>query len=187
MQAGWYRYISQWRLHADGTILPRFGFGAVNNPCVCNLHHHHVYWRFDFDIRTSVNNIVREYNNPPIIGNSNFHTMSQEVKRLRDTSRHRYWQVENAGTGEGYSITPGPNDGIADSFGEGDVWVLRYHGNELDDGQQAAPANLDKFVNGESVYKKDVVLWYGAHFTHDVHNEGVNHVVGPELKPLKWL
>jgi len=25
MEAGWYRYVSQWRLHTDGTIRPRFG------------------------------------------------------------------------------------------------------------------------------------------------------------------
>jgi hypothetical protein len=32
LQAGWYRYISQWRFHTDGTIRPRFGFAAANNP-----------------------------------------------------------------------------------------------------------------------------------------------------------
>ena len=32
MQAGWYRYISMWRLHTDGTIRPRFGFSAVRVP-----------------------------------------------------------------------------------------------------------------------------------------------------------
>ncbi|MBA2533407.1 MAG: hypothetical protein H0V21_00180, partial [Rubrobacter sp.] len=58
LQAGWYRYVSQWRLHDDGTIRPRFGFSAVRNACVCNVHHHHVYWRFDFDIGTAENNAV---------------------------------------------------------------------------------------------------------------------------------
>src|SRR5512132_56374 len=58
LQAGWYRYISQWRFHVDGTIRPRFGFAAANNPCTCKDHHHHVYWRLDFDIRTSGNNVV---------------------------------------------------------------------------------------------------------------------------------
>ena len=43
MQAGWYRYISEWRLHADGTIRPRFGFSAVQSSCVCTAHHHHAY------------------------------------------------------------------------------------------------------------------------------------------------
>jgi hypothetical protein len=42
LQAGWYRYVSQWRFHDNGTIRPRFGFSAVRNACVCNVHHHHV-------------------------------------------------------------------------------------------------------------------------------------------------
>ncbi|MGH9997245.1 MAG: hypothetical protein ACRD7F_04480, partial [Nitrososphaeraceae archaeon] len=71
MEAGWYRYISEWRLHANGTITPRFGFTAVNtSSCVCNTHHHHAYWRFDFDIHTASNNRIREYNYPPLDGSS---------------------------------------------------------------------------------------------------------------------
>src|SRR6266536_464283 len=30
LEAGWYRYVSQWRLHADGTIRPRFAFDATS-------------------------------------------------------------------------------------------------------------------------------------------------------------
>jgi hypothetical protein len=52
MQAGWYRYITEWRLHANGTIRPRFGFAGTENRCTCHIHKHHVYWRLDFDIRT---------------------------------------------------------------------------------------------------------------------------------------
>ena len=58
LEAGYYRYVSEWRLHDDGTISPRFGFSAVENPCVCEVHHHHVYWRFDFDILSEGNNVV---------------------------------------------------------------------------------------------------------------------------------
>jgi hypothetical protein len=65
LQAGWYRYVSRWRFHDNGTIRPRFGFDAVQDTCVCNVHHHHVYWRFDFDIG-GANNEVREFNSPPI-------------------------------------------------------------------------------------------------------------------------
>src|SRR5829696_4521183 len=72
LEAGYYRYISEWRLHDDGTISPRFGFSAVENPCVCEVHHHHVYWRFDFDILAEGNNVVWEYNSPPITS-SNWH------------------------------------------------------------------------------------------------------------------
>jgi hypothetical protein len=35
LEAGWYRYVSEWRLDADGTIRPRFGFAAVSSSCVC--------------------------------------------------------------------------------------------------------------------------------------------------------
>ena len=203
MEAGWYRYISQWRLHANGTIRPRFGFSAVNtSSCVCNRHHHHAYWRFDFDIRTPGNNIVREFNDPPIVGSSNWHTKSFEIKRFRDPAHKRKWRVENTSTGEAYDIIPGPDDGVATAssdwpYPRGDVWVLRYHGNEIDDGVDCTTggpgcnteAQLDGFVNGESVNNQDVVIWYAGHVTHDVATEPpgeFGHIVGPDLKPAKW-
>jgi hypothetical protein len=193
MQAGWYRYVTQWRLHTDGTIRPRFGFSAVANSCTCKRHIHHAYWRFDFDIRSSVNNVVEEFNNPPIIGDSNFHTKNFEIRRFRDPSRNRQWLISNQLTGEGYTLIPGPNDGNADAFGVGDVWILHYHSSELDDGQNfttdvnRARANLDQFVNGEFINGQDVVVWYSAHFIHDESSgEVVSHIVGPELKPRNW-
>jgi hypothetical protein len=194
MEAGWYRYISEWRFHADGTIRPRFGFTAVNNSCVCNRHHHHVYWRFDFDIRTAGDNIVEEYNDPPISLTSNWHTLKYEVRRARNSRHKRRWRIKNALTGEGYMLIPGKEDGKADSFGVGDVWVLRYRNSEIDDGQDfttdpaQAKANLDKFISHERVDKEDVVVWYAAHFTHDLASEEDEHghILGPELKPFHW-
>lgn len=203
MEAGWYRYISQWRLHTNGTIRPRFGFSAVNtSSCVCNRHHHHVYWRFDFDIRTPGNNIVREFNDPPIIGNSKWHTKQFEIRRPRDPARKRKWRVENSATGEAYDIVPGPEDGVASTspdapYPRGDVWILRYRASELDDGVDCTTggpgctteANLDGFVNGESVNRQDVVIWYAGHVTHDVKTEPpgeFGHICGPDLKLVKW-
>jgi len=197
MQAGWYRYISEWRLHADGTIRPRFGFSAVQSSCVCQTHHHHVYWRLDFDIRTAGNNIVREFNDPPLFA-SNWHTKSYEIRRLKDPARNRRWQVQNTMTGEAYTLIPGPNDGVADpAFGIGDMWALLYRGSssppsgELDDGQgftttpALARANIDMFRNFEYIQDRDVVIWYGAHFTHDV-NLGPGEIVGPDLVASDW-
>jgi Copper amine oxidase, enzyme domain len=197
MEAGWYRYLSEWRLHTDGTIRPRFGFSAVSNSCVCNVHHHHVYWRLDFDIRTAGNNVVREFNNPPL-GSSNWHDKNFEIRRPRDPSRQRKWRVENKSTREAYDIVPGPNDGVStmqpDSpFGRGDVWILRYRGSEIDDGSVATgppyEAGLDTWVNGEPINGADVVVWYAAHFTHDVHHDHpgeFGHIVGPDLKRVSW-
>lgn len=192
LEAGWYRYISEWRLHSDGTIRPRFGFAATQNSCVCYTHHHHVYWRLDFDIRTAGNNAVREFNDPPIVGGSNWHTKSYEIRRLRDPSRKRRWLVENLGTGEGYQILPGPNDGIADAYARGDVWILRYRSSELDDGHNSTGSNteadLDKFRSpAEYIYGRDVVIWYAAHFDHYAsESSGHGHIVGPDLRPVGW-
>jgi hypothetical protein len=198
MEAGWYRYISQWRLHANGTIRPRFAFAAVESTCVCNVHHHHVYWRFDFDIRTAGNNRVREFNDPPLIGASKWHDKRFEIRRPRDFARKRKWRVENTLTGEGYEIVPNADDGVSTAmpdspFGRGDVWVLRYRGSEIDDGVVAVgppyEADIDRWVNGEAINDHDVVIWYGGHFTHDVNHEGPaqhGHIVGPDLKPVNW-
>jgi hypothetical protein len=198
MQAGWYRYVSQWRFGVDGTIRPRFGFAAVESQCVCNVHHHHVYWRLDFDLRTAANNHVREFNDPPLFGSSNWHDKLFEIRRPRDYGRKRRWRVENTLTKEAYDIVPGAGDGVAAThpdapFGKGDLWVLRYHGAEIDDGSVAVgppyEADIDKWINGEAVSDHDVVVWYGAHFTHDVAHDGPaqhGHIVGPDLRLVRW-
>jgi hypothetical protein len=198
LQAGWYRYVSRWRFHDDGTIRPRFGFAAVRDSCVCNVHHHHVYWRFDFDIGTDVNNEVREFNDPPISPPNNWHTFQFESRRLRRRDLNRRWQVRNRQTGDAYDLIPGPDDGTANAFAPRDFWVLRFNQGEIDDGRSAAPsqagqpqdnapANLGPFVNGQSVLNQDVVVWYAAHFTHDLHENGdTGHIVGPVLRPVQW-
>ncbi len=191
MAAGWYRYITAWRFHSDGTIRPRFGFAAANNSCTCKDHHHHVYWRLDFDIRTAANNVVEECNNPPIIGQSNWHTKRYEIRRSRDAARNRQWRVRNLTTGEGYTIVPGAADGTQSAYGVGDFWVVRYRGaGEHDDGQgfttdpALSRARLDQFVSGEVVEDRDVVVWYAGHFRHTPGHGG--HYLGPDLKPFNW-
>jgi len=189
LQAGWYRYVSEWRLHVDGTIRPRFAFDATASSCVCNRHHHHVYWRLDFDIETAGGNVVREFNDPPILGGKHWHTKATEVMRLRNPGHHRRWQISNQGSGRGYEIVPGGNDGTAagDAYARGDLWFLRYHPGEIDDEPiVGTEIEIDKYRNGESIAGEDVVAWYGAHFTHDVSGPTVDHVVGPTLRPHHW-
>jgi hypothetical protein len=189
LEAGWYRYISEWRLHADGTIRPRFAFDATSSSCVCNKHHHHVYWRLDFDVRTPADNLVREFNDPPVVGASKWHDIKFEVMRPRNATHKRRWRVQHAPSGAAYEIVPGANDHTAagDPYAVGDVWILRWHPGEVDD--EPAPdtrIHIGKFKNGEPVANEDVVVWYGAHFTHDVTGPHVSHVVGPDLVPRNW-
>jgi hypothetical protein len=174
------------------------GFFAVSSSCVCNVHHR-CYWRLDFDLRTAAHNNVREYNDPPPPGvGSHWHDKICEIRRPRDPVRHRKWRVENTQTGEAYDVIPGASDGTAAGssdarLGHGDVWVMRYHGNEIDDGTVARglpyEANVDGRANGESVRDQDVVLWYGAHFTHDVAGEPPGRfgdIMGPDCKLTRW-
>ena len=189
MEAGWYRYLCEWTFSDDGRISPRYAFGATDNSCVCSAHNHHVYWRFDFDILESANNRILEVNNGVPT------QLMTETVRPRLAGADRTWIVENAVTGESASIIPGPRDGNLDKYGRYDMAFLQFKANETDDGVNCTQgcdtrANLDPFVNGESIVG-NVVVWYGAHFNHaDGGNslKGLSgpHVIGPDLILKKY-
>jgi hypothetical protein len=183
LAAGWYRYASEWRLHEDGTIRPRFGFNAVRNPCTCKPHHHHAYWRFDFDI-ASRPETVEEFNDPPLHGDRNWHVIERETRRQKRPSKERKWRVRNT-DGNGYELSPGAGDGRADDFGVGDVWVVRKRPGQIDDGFGSNRARIEQFVNGQSVRDERLVVWYAGHFRHTPHGNG-DHIVGPRLEPFNW-
>src|SRR5439155_597518 len=106
---GWYRYVSEWRLRANGEIRPRFGFGATTSSCVCNIHHHHTYWRFDFAV-AKTSNSVEEFNDPPAGGGAKWKRLQWETRRMRSPAHKRRWRVGD-GSGHAYEIVPGPHDG----------------------------------------------------------------------------
>ncbi|MEU7838437.1 MULTISPECIES: hypothetical protein [unclassified Nonomuraea] len=184
LQAGWYRYASDWRLGDDGTIRPRFGFAATANPMTCMVHRHHAYWRFDFDIEGSANDIVEQIDQGPII--------PEPVPIVRETTRRRapgrYWQVRDKSSGRGYQIHPGPFDDTADSYGVSDLWFLRHHAAELDDGNPGPRdrAAIGRFLNSESIDATNVVVWYAGHYYHDQAHPQPHQgeLIGPELLPI---
>jgi len=191
LAAGWYRYVSRWRLHADGTIRARFGFGAVDNSCVCRTHHHHAYWRLDFDIEGAGDDVVLEHNDPPLPGQTDsWHTLKHEVRRKRNPGRKRRWRIRTQGSNAGYVLTPGANDGEADDYGVGDFWALRHRSGQIDDGAVATTtrAAIDAFSNGESIVGTNVVVWYAGHFSHEPghSHDDSGHIVGPTLRPDRW-
>ena len=193
LEAGPYRYVNEWTLSADGTIRPRLGFSAVANPATCRPHVHHAYWRLDFDILVPGSNVLREFNEPPVRGETRWHSMRFEVKRPRDPDHGRVWRIRHDRDGRDYTVTPGPDDGNADDFGAGDVWVLRFHPDEIDDGQgfttdpALARAGLDRFLTGQPVQSQDLVLWYGVHVSHGSSApDRTIAKVGPDLVPGHW-
>ena len=201
MEAGWYRYIMEWRFANDGTIRPRYGFGATNNSCVCYRHNHHVYWRFDFDV-VNPNNKVFQMEK----GRKFLQPLTTETMRLKNTATNRSLLIQNATGDEAYMLVPNITDGDATfkyengtttDFGRGDMWVMKYKNvaggsnlqNEIDDGWNSiggtctttggACININKFINNESIVNEDVVVWYGAHF---VHADGSN-LMNPDRNP----
>ena len=195
LEAGFYRYVNEWRLDDDGTIRPRFGWTAIRNCCVCFVHHHHLYWRFDFDIVTRAPNQFREYRRPEGAWEPFYVDIAEEKKDTRDATKLG-WMVENVQTGDSYRIVPGPDDGswltTGHPFGDGDVWFLRQRPDEIEQtvahGEPTHHANIDKWVSGESIDGEDVVMWYAVHSTHDQDPEASHvHLVGPDLVPsARW-
>lgn len=199
MDAGWYRYIMEWRFASDGTIRPRYGFGATNSSCVCYTHHHNVYWRFDFDI-VSPNNKVFQIER----GRKFMKPVTNETSLLRNYATNRSFLIQNANGDEGYKIVPNISDGQADDFSQGDFWFLKYRAgsggepDEIDDPNGDEKANLAPWLNNESLTNQDVVVWYSAHFKHADHDGELlnpnrsgatvsgSHVVGPDLRPVRW-
>jgi len=190
MKVGWYRYIQKWTFWLDGTIEPRIGFTAVQDPCTQKPHNHHAYWRFDFDIDGTGNDTIEEarqtVNNQP-----SFETLGETARKRSIFPVRGWWRVRDKITGRGYEVWPGPRDDFADWPGPpdwtvADVWALRYHDREIDDGGATCghygdAAHLDQYLNGESLNGQDVVLWYRAGARHAGSTEC--DMVGPTLRP----
>jgi hypothetical protein len=210
LDASWYRYLMEWRFADDGTIRPRYGFGAVNNSCVCSVHNHHAYWRLDFDIVNSKNKVYQVER-----GRKSPQQVTTEMTALRNYQTNKSLLIQNSSGSEAYMLVPNLTDGKTDNFGRSDFWVLKYKNvdggtalqNEIDDGynltggnctaDSGSCININPFINNESVDNEDVVVWYGAHFVHaDSQNLtesnrnnlalSGSHVVGPDIRPVRW-
>ncbi|NUS06817.1 MAG: hypothetical protein HOV97_30150 [Nonomuraea sp.] len=183
LEAGWYRYASDWRLGDNGDIMPRFGFAATANPMTCMVHRHHAYWRLDFDIEGAGNDVVEQIDDTGSI-------IPEPVPIIRETTRRRrhpakYWQVRDKSSGRGYQIHPGPYDDTADDYGVSDLWFLRHHPRELDDGNPGPRdrAAISRFLDGESINGANVVVWYAGHYYHDQAHPQPHQgqLIGPHL------
>jgi Cu2+-containing amine oxidase len=183
---GSYRLTHRWVFWEDGVVHPRLYSAGLQ----CNDNHrHHAYWRFDFDIGGASNDLVLEYNTYTAnLGWGNgWQPRTIEIARAKNPGSGRSWAVMDKGSGRGYHIVPGPNDGQTDAFSNRDLWVLRYHGTEDKHGQQgsAASDDLQAYLNGEGVDGQDVVVWYCGHLSHEAAEGGDEwHHVGPNLIPF---
>ncbi len=190
--AGWYRYTMRWTFHLDGRIEPFFGYTAVNNPCPTYTHIHHAYWRFDFDVDGPSGDLVTEGPDPSPPGGRpgpRYPSVNLPTEAMRRINKPALtWSVADTTTRRGYRLVPGHETELpADTFAVGDVWVLRYKANEIDDAGQSGPACAIKFnnyLNPPEGLAADLVFWYRTGAYHAGGDLDDCHQVGPMLVPF---
>jgi hypothetical protein len=104
------------------------------------------------------------------------------------------WMVQDTVTGRGYRLEPGSGDQklIADNFdpvpfAAADYWVLAQSPSEIDDGVNfggGCAAQLDDYVDPESVENTDLVFWYRFGTRHQGLDECFCGEIGPRLVPV---
>lgn len=185
LEAGWYRYISEWRFSLDGTMTARWGFDAVANGCTCNVHNHHASWRLDFQLGGGNNRVEQ-------LDNGVWTTLDEEAQLLRDDAHGRMWRVSDTTTGDAVQVQPLPGEDPSDAFSVADVWVVRARSGEVDDlNLQPRPTPqtfVPLLVDGESVLDEDLLMWWSGHFRHDDGNPATNasHTVQVRIVPERW-
>ena len=126
--------------------------------------------------------------------------MHQHVVTAMDLEESGYstpslaWMVQDTVSGRGYRIEPGGNDHklVADTFdpvpfAAADYWVLAESPSEIDDGVSfgsGCSAQLDNFVDPESVANTDLVFWYRFGTHHVGLDECFCGEIGPRLVPV---
>ena len=176
--AAWYQYTARWTFHADGTMEPEFGFGNNDGTGNETTHWHHNYWRMEFAIDNSVENVVS-------INNVD---QATEFSDLRDATGgpgggEVTWSVRNTTTGNGYRLEPGREDSLLPAndsnrgFHTVDVMATRRHDGEYGDRSDnplgACAMDDGALVNGESLVGTNVgtALYYRVSVRDTSNNE----------------
>jgi hypothetical protein len=193
---GKYRIVQRWTFWENGVIYARVFSAGEQWPY---NHRHHLYWRFDFDISDSNNNLVLEWQGYGDYGyGDGWLPITVETARTKQVfpDRTSWAVIDKAPLGagtltlSGYQIIPGDNDGVADDFSRFDLAAELYHPWEDLPGTLGDKNNdhVADFINGESVDGQHVVLWYAAHLFHDISDKGRDwHEAGPTLIPVQLI
>jgi primary-amine oxidase len=155
-------------------------------------HTHQFLYRLDFDI-DGEENVVEEFNweknpDPKNAGKvrCTWTPILKETGRPLNPDTFRSWRVVNRksrnalGHPRSYHLMPGNTgifrSGIArEAAAQADLWVTLYKPDEMG-GMDALP----RYVDGESVENKDVVLWYWLGLHHFPRSEDWMH------QPMIW-
>lgn len=177
--SGDYQYIHRWEFGADGSIHAEIGLGGKlwpTDPGPDGLkggraHIHNFYFRLDFDIATSANNLVQEFahTNLSALDGDNWINLTKEGKRVVKPAQFTKWRVVNKtpkpnGQLRGYELIGGSEGSPDANYSTGDLWVVRYASGEDGSTVGTNDSALEKAYAGgaspESVDGEDIVVWY---------------------------
>jgi len=187
-QAGWYRYLMKWRFFLDGRIESQFGFGALAASCIAYDHTHHVYWRLDFDIDGAANDYAGDEASIPASDAEGVPAVApirtEVMRRVQRLSNPII--VQDSLTHRGYRILAKEValSEPADTFAVGDVWLTRYNASQISDSGGSCATTLNNYVNGESVYNQDLVVWVRGGAFHAASDLDDCHRAAIRLEPV---
>ena len=178
---GEYHLYQAWHLSEDGEMRPVLHSRGLS----CNTdHHHHPYWRLDFDVNgNGLDQVfVHDQGSPDNGWGPGWRKYTNERNDVKSPATQRVWFVRDQPTGHGVWILPGDgylplkDDGERDDFGDHDVAIRRASPTEDVPWTFGARGNLGYDEDNQGVQEQDVVVWYVAHLPHMA-----------ALGPTKWL
>ncbi|HWT15707.1 MAG TPA: hypothetical protein VN581_07995 [Patescibacteria group bacterium] len=200
--AAWYKYSSRFRLYADGSFEPEFGFGNSDGTNNNTTHWHHNYWRLDFDIEGAANDVIQQDGITQAI---EFKTLRCSPATPGHCGAERRWQVKDTVTSRGFELDPGDGDYVTPTnqsnrgFHNFDVFGTVYNAGEygdLADNSLGDCAMIDSNLadggdlDGPTGEGTDVVLYYRGGVrdkTADGNGPQDSMVckrVGPKFRPI---
>lgn len=187
-QVGNYQYVHRWEFGADGSIHVQAGLGGRLWTTTANAmgHIHNFYYRLDFDVNGSANNLVQRFahaNNN--LGSDGWTSITMEARQTVAPAQFTTWRVVNKtpkpnGALPGWEIVPG-SDGAPDGiYSTGDTWVVRYQsGGEVGEDVGCNDTKLTSYANNENTDGQDVVVWHVLRHHHNPRPNGEETDVVP--------
>jgi len=189
---------------------PLYGWPVRSDGTTAISHIHNYYWRLDFDLGEDFGDeLVDEIEFVPVGGNTTrelaVQTFNVETARSVNPDRHRSWRIRDAGIDNSdghpvsYHLEPGGHGHrhigpSYEPFTFDDFYVTAY--DSCEDFASHNPTSggcgedVTDFVDGESVFGADVVVWYGITFHHTPRDEDEPkmpvHWDGFQIVPRDW-
>lgn len=172
-QIGGYDLYQAWYFNKSGTLQPMLyssGWSCGDDGHE-NDHRHHPYWRLDFDVEISQNQVF-QLSTPPGQGTTSTRK-DVEGSAARTSSTELAWRIKKSGSSKSVLIQYSDNERRDETgspwfgFVRGDAVWRRYHASEDVGWEFDWDGHLGYGSPAENTNKKDIVFWAVGHLTHN--------------------